>query len=227
MHETFLQAALIEPPRILGVQLRPFSAGHILILEAIENPYAFEGTERTVEDLATALFFCSRTLQEGRRVLAHRERDLTRIFRVWARRFWMARGPWGRRRAELAMVEFEDYQTAYCELPEHYQKGDPLTAPYLYSVVCGLTLATEGAVGPDEAWDYPLSLAVCYMSTIGDLKGGKTLITGSAAESQIMTIRDGGAWRTLRPDGDISPKERVEAARRQRERVAAGLDRDG
>ena len=34
--EKFVQAALLRPPKVLGVQLRPYCAGHALLLDALD-----------------------------------------------------------------------------------------------------------------------------------------------------------------------------------------------
>ncbi len=57
-----LRAAVPNPPRILGLQLKPYSLGHDLILTALENK--FLEADRSIDDLFIGVFVCSQSWSE-------------------------------------------------------------------------------------------------------------------------------------------------------------------
>lgn len=79
----FYRAALPEPHTILGLRLLPFSLGHRIILGRIESAF-LDGSPIGYEDLAMAVFICSRTYEEGSASLS--DPDLPRAMGTWARR---------------------------------------------------------------------------------------------------------------------------------------------
>lgn len=182
MDDTFLKAALIQPPSVLGVQLRPFCAGHAIILEALDNPFMFKPKEgqkvkATAADLFMALFFCSRTFEQGREDLSRP--DLERCFLKLGRKHkrWYHRKY--QDQVEAACDLFDEYIADYTDVPEHHTivGATDVRAPAIYAVVIGLMKGSRGAISESEAWNMGFSKALCYGATMGDLEGSETLVT--------------------------------------------------
>lgn len=67
MDRAFLRALHPAPYRILGIELRPFSLGHSLLLHDIGSPFvAEELREFTVHDLFIALSICALPYEKGK-----------------------------------------------------------------------------------------------------------------------------------------------------------------
>lgn len=87
----YIEAVYQEPPVILGLQLRPFSAGHRLLLEKCVK---FDGSK---EQLALAVLICTQTHDEALADLQSPE--LPRVMERFARRLsWVGRWPFRQRR---------------------------------------------------------------------------------------------------------------------------------
>lgn len=87
-------AAIPDPWDILGVRLRPFSLGHVVLLNRIESPFIVGGTLPTFDDLAFAVLVCSKNYEDGLRSIE--DPNLPKILRQWADRLtglkrWMVR----------------------------------------------------------------------------------------------------------------------------------------
>ena len=64
MIEPFYLAAIPEPRTILGLRLRPFSLGHIILLQRLESAFVCGGIP-DYGDLALTVLICASTYEEG------------------------------------------------------------------------------------------------------------------------------------------------------------------
>lgn len=180
--EKFLQAVLIRPPKVLGLQLRPYCAGHALVLDALGNPFVTPGADWTIEALGIAVLVCSLTFEQCKQMLIPRGRGdrfaLSTRFALWR----LGRRAWRRRKTiEHEMQTFVDYLMDYQEMPDYWDsKGGSLNAPWPFAAVIGVVMALKGAVSVADAWNMPLSEAVYYGATVGDLLG----------DDALMSVRD-------------------------------------
>lgn len=60
----YYKAAVPEPWTILGLDLKPFSAGHLILLHRVESSFV-KGGDVTWDDLAISVFICSKTFEEA------------------------------------------------------------------------------------------------------------------------------------------------------------------
>jgi hypothetical protein len=116
--------AIIPEPRILlGIHLKPFCLGHLMLLHRMESVFvAEEPAAPTMEDLVAAVFVCAMTWEENLRVLRSGKMERWRF------------GPFVRREPVAAfmlrwqrtiglfdltqkIIEFADYMREGCETP--------------------------------------------------------------------------------------------------------------
>jgi hypothetical protein len=64
MIEPFYLAAAPEPRTILGLRLRPFSLGHVILLHRVESVFVIGGVP-DFNDLALSVFICSQTYADA------------------------------------------------------------------------------------------------------------------------------------------------------------------
>lgn len=60
----FFKAAVPDPHVILGVKLRPFSLGHLILLQRLECAFV-TGAEPTLNDLVCGVFVCAQTWEDN------------------------------------------------------------------------------------------------------------------------------------------------------------------
>jgi len=78
--DDFLQAAVPEPVQILGLEMRPFSLGHWLLLARFENGFLTGNVK--LDDVILAVLICSMTFEEACVFMAAADRD--EQIRVWS-----------------------------------------------------------------------------------------------------------------------------------------------
>lgn len=65
----FLGAAIPLPVRVIGTRLKPFSLGHLLLLQRLGNAFVTAGVPFTVGDLLTGIIVCSRDYSDAIKAL--------------------------------------------------------------------------------------------------------------------------------------------------------------
>jgi hypothetical protein len=170
MNGKFYLAAIPEPYRILGLRLKPFSAGHILLLNRIENAFV---TEATIDEaqLASAVFICSRSSEDG---LASRDesKGTNAFMRSWRREL-------NKKRATVdlpaAIKLFSDYIRNGSNIPTYATKGEEgkphrMDVPAIQVVKCSL-LKTFGGMTESEFLNRPWGLCLWDFVTIRGIEG--------------------------------------------------------
>jgi len=210
LDEKFVQALMLRPPKVLGVQLRPYCAGHALLLDALGNSFVTPGADWSLEDLGVAVLVCSRSFEAGRRLVVPRGRGdrlpvRTRLL------LWLL-GWRARRRAkfiEHEIAAFAAYLEDYQQMPDYWgAQAGSLNAPWPYSAAVGTVIALKGAVSLAEAWNLPLSESVFYAATVADLYGDDGLMS-QRDKAGLAAVRD-GSWR--RPARGETTDCRLQAA---------------
>lgn len=167
--EVWLQSLFLNPPRICGRNLKPFSLYHEFLLKNLKSPLICGG-EYSSEDLLSAILICSLDFKECKQRLFYKPSS----FR-WG--LWILR--WKYRNLNTAKESFEQYLSEYSLVPEHWEnvneESKGYSAPWemhLVHVLCkeyNCTLA--------EAWDMPLNLGRCLYDTWAESKGDESLIS--------------------------------------------------
>lgn len=178
----FLKSALVQPPRVLGVRLRPFSAWHALVLAALENPYAVGG-ERSTSALIEGVLVCRNPWHPGGDPLP----SLLRFSRSrWCRFLW-----WWRcvaRNIDRATDEFGRYVVEYQRHPTYWESTSgaaersgvplPFYVSHILSAYCGMD--------ESRAWNMPLSMALCHVAAVAESKGASVADAELAAAARIL-----------------------------------------
>lgn len=82
----YLDAVISKPFRVMGMALKPFSVGHVLLLEYINSPVA-RGADMSIEDLANAIMICSMTFEQN--IESWKSKGLRYSKRIWGERVGM------------------------------------------------------------------------------------------------------------------------------------------
>jgi hypothetical protein len=162
--DIFFKAIFLEPPRICGKRLMPFSVAHDYFLSHLGNPYMVGG-KVTSEHLLNAILVCSMTYKE---IKAH----LNNPSRIKA---WLWFLNWRFRNLDIAHESFMVYLSEHYDVPDHFEPYDvsdfddfakPPEAPqkyggpYQYHLVH--IMCREYGLSLDDAWNTGLTTARCY-----------------------------------------------------------------
>jgi len=176
---------LLEPPKIFGRKLKPFSLGHAYILDVYESAYVGASMESSAKELIFALWVCGHTYSDA-------------MVRLRSGRFKWEMFCYGRRFREKyfneASVILSDYIDSYTTTPERWKKqngsGSTLRVPWQMATVwrlCG------GRLSPDTvewAWNLPVCDAMAFCAVAAASEGDKDLI--SEDEYEAVRMLDNG-----------------------------------
>lgn len=177
--ESYWSAVVPEPVRILGLDLHPFSAGHILLLHRTGSVFALGGVA-TEEQLASAVFICAHNFREG--IAALNDEDTPRFMRKWRKQV-------GAFDLLSSVNLFQEYIKNGSEFPLQYsakpQRGGAQVSitslPSVHVVRCQLKHYYH--VSEDAFWDMPWGLAQWDYFTIPVMEGQGDLVETSVVQN--------------------------------------------
>ena len=168
MQTVWAKALFLQPPRVMGTALRPFSLAHGVALLSLGNAFVCGG-EITPMDLYMVLQVCRRTREELRR-------DFFSMALKWRVTAWML--SMNRRQFERAVDAVDVYISDALDAPLRSESQasakESFAAPYefhLHRVLC----KTYG-YAPEAAWNESYITARCLCDTDAEANGDKTLV---------------------------------------------------
>ena len=168
-----------ETVRVLGLPLRPFSLGHVILLHRIESSFVTGGAP-TFEDLAASVMVCAQTYREA--IQSFTDPDLDKFMRRWHER--LTRTRWLRRRRPLDFVgnckAFAEYIQAGSKIPDYAFDADDMREVNCPSVQ-QVKIALMSDMGFSEAELLDRSWGLCLSD----------YIASKAMKGQITIYRDG------------------------------------
>ena len=156
MDSVFFRSVLIQPTRIMGVQLRPFSAYHALVLMQFDSPF-MSGGYRSTGDLVRAICILSEGVDDGLKNFLRLENS--KVYK-W---YWLCKMAFAsKRRVELAIDMMDRHLHAYWDQPDIWCKDGikKSSVPWPFRVVS--TILQNFNIPEIDAWDMGLSKASCY-----------------------------------------------------------------
>lgn len=184
--DVWLQALFLQPPKICGKQLLPFSVGHYFLLRNLNSPY-IKGGIPTYNDLLMAILICSMSFETCQKILVYNPK-------MWKWSLWFLR--WQLINLETAEKSLKQYLSEYICTPEHweYVKGedikpvDPYGCPLEFHIV--RVLCSIYNMNTEKAWNTPYGLARCYYDTWAESDRGDISVI---SEHQFNLIKGGKA----------------------------------
>ena len=199
MNSVFFKSVLMQPPIIMGVQLRPFSALHALTLAQFDNAYA-TGANIDVHDVIQAIEICRDGFDDNCR---HLEKfHGSRIYRG----AWMIRS--ARFNLKTAQSDLIAHTKAYTTYPGVWRekgKTGHSGIPWQFKIVA--QLMSNYHMTESAAWDMALDRAFCYLSNISE-NGGSEVMSQDALDisewqhsevaDEIESLEEYRKWRESR-----------------------------
>lgn len=184
----FIEAVYSEPPRILGVKLRPLSAGHKLLLRR------FVPIECTPGSLALSVVICSQTYEEA---LADITGNLPSLLDRFC--FRITHGPWWklwvRTHVDWASqwVQFCDYVESSNSCPGFQvlssKEVEPSSVPEIQAVK--VSLMRHLHITEDEFLDRPWLLSMWDYTVLNEQLGVVRLLPDDHAEKYATAQQAG------------------------------------
>ncbi len=170
----YLRALYPDRYRVAGVWLKPYSLGHVFLLDRIGSPFVEFEREAKLGDLRVALALCKRDYKDALR---------------WLRRGagrWSMPLRWCSQRNFLeGVAQFADYITKSFTHPDSWTgEGRRMGAPFFQSVK--LTLMMHLGMSEAQAMACPLSLAMWDYMACWELKDRMQLVSGT--DRQAMNL---------------------------------------
>jgi hypothetical protein len=177
--DSYWSAVAPDPVRILGLELQPFSAGHILLLHRTGNVFALGG-EVSEEHLAAAVFICAHNFRDG--LAALNDEKTPKFMAKWRKKIGAVDVP-------AATQLFQDYIKAGSDFPLQYsakpQRGGNSVSitnlPTVHIVRCQLKHYYHTPEA--EFWDMPWGLAQWDYFTIPVMEGQGDLVETTALDN--------------------------------------------
>jgi hypothetical protein len=165
MNGKFFLAAIPEPHTVLGLRLKPFCAGHILLLHRTENALVSEDAEIDEAQLSFAVYICAHTYESG---LASLD-DASTVGQIddWANQI----GPFN---LDEKLALFWNYVRSGSTVPTYSSaaSGPPrsLSLPLLQIVKCTL-LKAFGGMTESEFLNRPWGFSLWDFITLKGIEG--------------------------------------------------------
>lgn len=190
--QEFYVAHVPEPHRLLGIDLLPFSLGHLILLHRLESAFVRNGTP-TLDDLISSIFICAQTYQEGAEVLNTGSVDYVRPRRfIGTKRERLplaeAMRRWQQEAGDfdfLGKIEaFRDYMRAGCQHPlvasvnGWREDTMPSNCPFVQAVK--VTLMSRVNFRESELLDRSWSLCLWDFFTLRMLDGDLRIVDRDA-----------------------------------------------
>lgn len=169
MDAAYIKAAVPEPFRVLGENLKPFCLGHEILFQRFENKFSLESKEKPeISDLLKGVFICSQRYRKDFSIDAFKIPLRARIYSKLFGLPYLAR----------AFALFSDYILAHSQIPEFYPKDsgprDPSGTPTIQAVK--VSLMSNLGLSEDEALNTPFSLAFWNHLSWVEAQGGIQII---------------------------------------------------
>ena len=190
--DDFFIASIPEPVRILGLNLRPYSLGHVVLLNRIGSAFV-TGEKPTFEDLAASVLICALTYKEGLSSLHDSQADRDKFMRLWYRR--LTGGGWFRKKKPLqfqrSRAAFRDYLGESSKIPYYtYDPGEMREIRCPQVQVVKVALMSQMHFSEDEIMDRSWALCMSDFVILRALRGEVTLTDRDAiAEAQEFANR--------------------------------------
>jgi len=177
----YFKAAVPDPWTILGLNLRPFSAGHLILLHRIESAFV-AGGPINLDDLALSVLICSKTFEDG--CALFNDLELNTFLVQWHEK--LVEG--GGLDFEEKVARFTEYMAEGQKCPGYIYKdgaseiGDVPTVQFVKAFVMSRMTMTES-----EFLNRPWALSVWDFLTL-QAQGGSVRLCGSETVDDALDV---------------------------------------
>ncbi len=196
MIDSFYLASIPRPPKVLGLQLKPFALGHVILLNFIESAFVTGGVP-DYSDLAISTLLCASTYEEGCSHLFNP--DTERSMRVWAEKLTGM----NRLSVRLGIVKprtidlvkevskfLEYYQESTQSRSYEYKEEDFSTVECQQVQIVKLSLMRDLHISEKDIMDRPWALCMDDYITLRALNGHVRLVDKEGREKALAAANE-------------------------------------
>lgn len=184
----------------MGLRLKPFSLGHVILLGRVRSSFVTEGEQTSLHDLALSVLICALNFKEGTELFNNK--DLPRFFECWHDKLagisWLSKIGLAKPRPidyQAHVIAFSDYIKRGSKIPNYsYNPSDfnQMECPAVQLVKT--TLMRDMHFREDELMDRPWSLCLWDFVTLRALAGQVTMVDSDAIK-QAQEVAEAIAQR--------------------------------
>jgi hypothetical protein len=198
VQDFYRDAFFIQTERVLGVNLRPLTLGHVWVLECAESPFAtgYKGGEIGLDDLVFAVWVCRQKWADLQKYIVDGlPKSLHRQAFIWG-----IKQRFARTRFDIEFSNFEQYISFHCQGPARWNDNDrgEFRAPGNLGLawrLMGKQLTPAALTG---AMDTPVRHALVFATVEGAINGDDTLKTENEAAITPEVFTD--LYKRFAPD---------------------------
>jgi hypothetical protein len=200
VQDDFYSAAIPEPATVMGLRLKPFSLGHVILLGRVRSSFVTEGEQTSLHDLALSVLICALEFKEGLEIFNNKE--LPKFFVKWHNKL---AGISFLTQAKLRKPKPIDYASHAKAFGEYVQRGSRVPQ-YSYNPtdfkqmecpsvqIVKTTLMRDMHFREAELMDRPWGLCLWDFVTLRALAGQVAMVDGDAIK-QAQEVADAMAKR--------------------------------
>lgn len=168
-HAAFFNTAADNPPKILHLQMRPLTLGHVYLLHCVESPFVLLNKELGEQDLFLAALICSDDWRKGKGNID--ARFFPSFLRLWS---------WNTRRRDRVshLARFDEYIATGMKSAEQkisLESGEDLQSPWLWRLIA--FLMCEAGMSFEASLDMKCWQANAIYVARAEMKHGLKLIS--------------------------------------------------
>lgn len=184
----FDKSIFIEPGKVLGKDLLPFSAFHASCLALVESPLLSAGLPAW-GDLVTAVLICTSRKKDG--LSKYLRFTNSKLYRLYWRIKIMCH------KKSKVIDQIVNHISAYYDFPDVGEKaelsGKKSTArsgaPGFHFIVSAIWQSTGARL--NDIWDMPLCELACHKAMQDEMGGGVEISTSLLEERERNRVEDG------------------------------------
>jgi len=165
VNSIFFKSVLVQPPVILGVQLKPFSPYHALTMAQFDNAFV-TGRDIEVHDIVQAVMICRDEYEDK---CFHLEKfHCSALYRFWwtVRLYFLD--------VDQALKDLLAHTKTYTTYPSVWRESGKKThsgIPWQFKVVA--QLLSNYSFSERAAWNMGVDRAFCYLANISENSGSE------------------------------------------------------
>lgn len=190
MLPAYQKAFLLEPPTVLGRQLKPFCLGHSYLMECLDSPYVTGVGDITDASLVLGVWVCSRTFEDA--CLAIRSGDVEKDVERWSKRNMRAK--WQAEHDAFAgyVIASKDAPPRWQDSPVDDGGGPKVRVPWQFLAVWGLVGGVMSEESESHAWNMPMARVMCYAAARAYNNGDDSFMTEDEVPDDDLIVLEGG-----------------------------------
>ncbi len=198
--DAYFNHVIPEPQVLLGLELKPFCAGHIALLHRTKSVFV-TGGEVDAAQLSNVVFLCAQTFEQGRDSL--NDPGTPKFLRKWGKQVGKFSVAEKKKEFEAYVARGSEFEMSFIPKADTQSTGHSISEmPFIHSVRCALKHYFH--VCESEFWNMPWGLAQWDYFTIPVINGmGDLVAKDSMRSAQELANQIAASWDAQMGKADV------------------------